>query len=113
VADAAWVADYNDAMSFLYLQQSATGSQNYGDYKNPAYDALLAKADNEPDAAIRADYMSQAEAVMLDDAPVVPIYFYVNKNLVSPKITGWVDNIVDRHRARYLCIPAAKSASAG
>ena len=45
VADAAWIADYNDAMSFLYLQQSSTGAQNYGDYKNPAFDALLAKAD--------------------------------------------------------------------
>lgn len=104
VADAAWIADYNDAMSFLYLQQSATGSQNYGDYKNPAYDALLAKADAEPDAARRADYLAEAERIMLDDAPVAPIYFYVNKNLVSPKITGFVDNIIDHHRARYWCV---------
>jgi oligopeptide transport system substrate-binding protein len=104
VADAAWVADYNDAMSFLYLQQSATGPQNYGDYKNPAYDALLAKADNEPDAAKRAQYLADAEEIMLEDAPVAPIYFYVNKNLVNPKVTGWVDNIIDHHRTRFLCV---------
>jgi oligopeptide transport system substrate-binding protein len=104
VADAGWVADYNDAMSFLYLQQSATGPQNYGDYKNPAYDALLAKADNEPDAAVRARYLAEAEKLMLEDAPVAPIYFFVNKNLVNPKITGWVDNIIDHHRTRYLCV---------
>jgi len=104
VADAAWVADYNDAMSFLYLNQSSTGPQNYSDYKSPAYDALLAKADNEPDVAKRAQFMADAEQVMLEDAPVAPIYFYVNKNLVNPKITGWVDNIIDHHRTRFLCV---------
>jgi oligopeptide transport system substrate-binding protein len=112
VGDAAWIADYNDAMSFLYLQQSATGPQNYGDYNNPAYDALLVKADNEPDAKVRAGYLAQAEQIMLDDAPVAPIYFYVNKNLVSPKITGFVDNIVDQHRARYWCVAGRGAAPA-
>lgn len=107
IADAAWVADYNDAMSFLYLQQSSTGPQNYGDYRNAAYDALLAKADNEPDAKKRAEFLGQAERIMLEDAPVAPVYFYVNKNLVSPNVTGWVDNIVDHHRTRFLCVKNA------
>lgn len=108
VADAAWIADYNDPMSFLYLHQSATGPQNYGDYKNPAFDALLAKADNEPDASRRAGYLAEAERIMLDDAPIAPTYFYVNKNLVNPRITGFVDNIVDHHRSRYLCTQGRK-----
>ncbi len=107
VADAAWIADYNDPMTFLYLQQSATGTQNYSDYANPAYDGLLAKADNEPDAVKRSAYLSAAEQIMLDDAPIVPIYFYVNKNLVSPRVTGWTDNITDWHRSRYLCFKDA------
>jgi oligopeptide transport system substrate-binding protein len=104
VADAAWVADFNDAMSFLYLQQSATGAQNYGDYKSPVYDGLLAAADNEPDVGRRAELLAQAEGVMLRDASVAPLYFLVNKSLVSPKVTGWVDNIVDHHRSRWLCV---------
>jgi oligopeptide transport system substrate-binding protein len=103
VADAAWIADYNDAMSFLGLQQSQTGAQNYGDYKNPAYDALLAKADEEPDAVKRGAYLSQAEAMMLADAPVAPVFFYITKNLVNPRVTGFVDNAIDIHRARYMC----------
>ena len=41
---------------------------------------------------------------MLDDAPVAPIFFYVSKNLVNPKITGYSDNIVDQHRMRYICV---------
>ena len=113
VADAAWVADYNDAMSFLYLHQSSTGPQNYGDYKDPHYDALLAKADNEPDAKKRAQYLAEAEHYMLEDAPVAPIYFFVNKNLVNPRITGFVDNIIDHHRTRYLCVKDAATRKAG
>lgn len=108
VADAAWVADYNDAMSFLYLMQSATGAQNYGDYRNPAYDALLLKADNEPDAARRASYLAEAERIILEDAAVVPTYFYINKNLVSPRIRGWKANLVDYHPTRFLCPAGAR-----
>ncbi|HEX5262250.1 MAG TPA: hypothetical protein VFW13_01905, partial [Phenylobacterium sp.] len=98
-----WFADFNDPVTFLGLLKSDTGAQNYGDYKNPAYDALLNKADNEPDAGQRARYLAQAEQMMLDDADVAPIDTGVNLNLVSPNITGWVDNDVDIHPIRYLC----------
>lgn len=113
VADAGWIADYDDAMSFLYLQQSQTGPQNYGDYANPQYDALLNKADHERDARLRAAYLARAETIMLRDAPVVPLVFAVNKNLVNPRVTGWVDNIVDWHRARYLCFRDAEARRGG
>ena len=109
---AGWIADFNDATNFLTLQQSQTGDQNYGDYNNPAFDRLLALADHEPDAQIRAGYLRQAEAIMLRDAPIVPISFSVNKNLVNPRITGWRDNIVDHHRSRWLCEPGAHPTAA-
>ncbi len=107
VATAAWIADYNDAMSFLYLQQSTTGAQNYGDYANPVFDGLLAQADNEPDIKKRAADLERAEAIMLRDAPITPLVYAVNTNLVNPRVTGFVDNIVDQHRTRYLCVKGA------
>ncbi|MDQ0463459.1 oligopeptide transport system substrate-binding protein [Caulobacter ginsengisoli] len=108
VADASWIGDYNDPMTFLYLQRSNTGAQNYGDYANPVYDALLTKADETPDPQARAAILGQAETLMLSDAPIVPIYYLINKNLVNPKVSGFVDNIVDQHRSRWLCAkPAA------
>jgi oligopeptide transport system substrate-binding protein len=100
---AGWIADYNDPMTYLALMRSDTGAQNYGDYKNPAYDALLDKADNEPDALVRAGYMARAEQMMLDDADVAPLVVGVNLNLVNPHITGWVDNDSDIHPIRDLC----------
>jgi oligopeptide transport system substrate-binding protein len=108
VADAAWIADYNDAMTFLYLLQSQTGANNYGDYNNPAYDKLLAMADNEPDAKKREGLLQQAELLMLSQDALMPTYFYNNKNLVSPRVTGFVDNIVDKHRTRYMCFKDVK-----
>jgi len=45
----------------------------------------------------------RAEQTMLDDEGMATLYFQVNRNLVNPRITGWVDNIVDHHRTRWLC----------
>ena len=104
VAWAAWVADYNDAMDFLYLTESSTGAQNYSDYNNPKYDALLHAADDEPDAKKRADEMRHAEQFMLADQAIAPLTYQTNTALLNPRITGWVDNIVDEHRTRYLCV---------
>lgn len=104
VADAAWIADFNDPTSFLDLQRSNYGPQNYSDYANPAYDALMARADMERDSTVRARYLAEAEHIMLEDAAIAPVYFMVNKNLVSPRVTGWEDNLLDHHRTRWLCV---------
>ena len=99
-----WYADFNDPVTFLGLLKSDTGAQNYGDYKNPAYDALLAKADQEPDAARRALILREADQRMMDDEGMAPIGYVVSRSLVSPKVTGWVDNSLNVHRARWLCV---------
>jgi len=104
VGTVAWIADYDDPTTFLGLMKSDTGPQNYGDYNNPAYDALLDKADNEPDGAKRAGYLAQAEQMMLDDSDVAPLLVGVNLNLVNPRISGWVDNSSDIHPIRDLCL---------
>jgi oligopeptide transport system substrate-binding protein len=64
---------------------------------------LLKAADNEPDAAKRTAYLAEAEQMILDDANIAPIDTGVNLNLVSPRITGWIDNDADVHPVRDLC----------
>jgi oligopeptide transport system substrate-binding protein len=107
-ADAAWIADFNDPMTFLNQLKSTTGQQNYSDYANPAYDALLDKADQEAEPIKRGVYLQQAEHIAMEDATIAPIFHYVSKSLVSPKLTGWVPNLADWHRSRYLCFKGAK-----
>lgn len=103
IADTGWVADYNDAYNFLYLLDSRTGPMNYGDYTNPAYDALLDQSAVERDTAKRSAILKQAEQMMLDDTAVMPMLTRVTQDIVSPKITGYADNAEDIHRTRYMC----------
>ena len=85
VAPVSWYADFNDPVTFLGLLKSDTGAQNYGDYKNPAYDTLLAQAEQEPDAARRARILARAEQTMLDDEGMVLIGFNVSRSLVNSR----------------------------
>ena len=108
MADAGWIADYNDPMTFLFLLKSNTGPQNISGYANRAYDALLDEADHEADLTRRGEALQQAERLAMEDAALVPIYHYVAKRLVSPKLTGWVSNLSDIHRTRYVCFAGRK-----
>jgi oligopeptide transport system substrate-binding protein len=100
----AWYADFDDPVTFLGLLKSDTGAQNYGDYKSPAYDALLDAADREADAGKRAELLRRAEQTMLDDEGMAPVGFAVSRSLVNPRVTGWADNPLNFHRARWLCV---------
>jgi oligopeptide transport system substrate-binding protein len=99
--DGGWIGDYNDARNYLYLLETRTGEQNYAGYSNPAFDALMQQADQERDAARRAEQMRQAEALMLADNPVIPVSIGTSRNLVDPRLAGWAGNIEDIHRARF------------
>lgn len=100
----AWIGDYNDANTFLELLKSDIGAQNAQGYRNPAYDALMKRAERTIDLPARARMMEEAERLALDDLPIIPIYHYVSKRLVKPWVSGWVDNIVDIHPSRYLSV---------
>jgi oligopeptide transport system substrate-binding protein len=99
---AGWIADYNDAQNYLFLAETSTKQQNYSRFSNPDYDRLMAQASLTADLAARAKLLEQAETILLREVPVLPLYFYVSKNLVSPKISGWVDNPFDVHNMRDL-----------
>ncbi|MGC3872672.1 peptide ABC transporter substrate-binding protein [Halomonas sp. GXIMD04776] len=101
VARAGWIADYNDAENFLTLLRSGVGN-NYGAYSNPEYDALLDKASTTLDAEEREKVLEQAEQLAMNDYALVPLLYYVSRNLVNPKLTGWEDNVSDDHPSRWI-----------
>ncbi len=88
---ASWLADYDDAYSFLQVLQSGFGI-NLPHYSNAEYDDLLARAASEVDAGRRRVLLQNAERIMIGDQPLIPLYFYVAKHLVSPQVRGWQDN---------------------
>jgi len=109
VGRAGWLLDYDDASNSLDLLKTGVmqdgemnWGNNYGRYSNPEFDKLMVDASNELDLVKRAELMHKAEATAMDQFAAIPIYWYVSKNVVSPKISGFEDNAKDVHRVRWL-----------
>lgn len=102
-----WNGDYNDAYSFLSILESDNPSNVFA-YSNEKYDELLASAARQTDAYKRRVFMEEAEALMLADHPMIPVYFYVGEHMVSPRVQGWQDNILDYHYSQHLRIDESR-----
>lgn len=96
---AGWIGDYNDAFTFSQLRYSKN-EMNHSGYASPAYDALLERAAMEADPGQRARIMEEAERLLLEDMPIIPVYFYVSKHLVKPWVGGRQPNIMDHHHLK-------------
>jgi oligopeptide transport system substrate-binding protein len=103
VSRAAWVGDYPDPNTFLNMWITGGGNNQTG-WGNARYDELIKLAQNEPDEAQRNQYYHQAEQLLLDEMPVLPIYFYVSTSMVKPYVRGYYTNFHDVHPLKYLWI---------
>ncbi len=101
IARAGWIGDYLDPNSFLDLWVTGGGNNRTG-WENPAYDALIAEAARTPDPDARREVFQQAEALLLAEAPILPLYFYRSKSLIHPAVRGWHPNLLDRHPPKHL-----------
>jgi oligopeptide transport system substrate-binding protein len=104
VARAGWLADYPDAQNFLALGRSDNAALNYSHWSNKQYDALLAGAEDARDPKARAELLTKAEAILLEEAPLAPLMYPQSKNLVSKRVGGWRANALDRHLTRWLTL---------
>ncbi|CAH6635644.1 ABC transporter substrate-binding protein [Pseudocitrobacter vendiensis] len=84
----AWIADYDDATTFLNNYRTGD-SGNTSRYSNPAYDDALVNAAKAPDIAARGRYYQQAEDLLAQDVPSIPVYHYVRSHLVKPWVGGF------------------------
>jgi oligopeptide transport system substrate-binding protein len=89
-----WIADYNDAYSFLQVMRGGFGI-NLPRYQSDEYDRLLDVAGSTIDPGERAAMLEAAEQQMLADAPLIPLFFYVSKHLVAGRVHGWYDNVMN------------------
>lgn len=99
VFQAGWISDYADPYSFLELFKTGQHQNDYG-YSNELYDSLLGQIADERIPARRRRLMYEAERVLLEDMPFIPMYAYVTKRLVNPRLKGWENNIMDHHYSK-------------
>ncbi|WP_143314567.1 peptide ABC transporter substrate-binding protein [Clostridium sp. HBUAS56017] len=85
IARHGWSADYADPMSFLDMWMTG-GGNNDAKFANPKYDELIKKAQLETDAKTRAQHMREAENILMEEMPIVPIYYYTFVKGIDPKV---------------------------
>ncbi|MGB5292335.1 MAG: peptide ABC transporter substrate-binding protein [Lysobacterales bacterium] len=108
VFQAGWISDYADAYSFLNLFRSGHGRNDYG-YSNNLYDALLDEVAAERIPSIRRRLMFETERLLLADVPFIPLYTYVTKRMVNPRLKGWQSNVMDHHYSKDMYFLKAAS----
>jgi oligopeptide transport system substrate-binding protein len=99
VFQADWNSDYADPYGFLEMFGSGHLSNYYG-YSNAMFDSLLQEIASERIPARRRRLMFEAERVLLEDMPFIPVYTYVTKRLVSRQLRGWESNVMDHHYSK-------------
>jgi oligopeptide transport system substrate-binding protein len=87
VARNGWIADYNDPITMLDMWVTGGGNNNVF-FSNEEYDSLIAKAKATSDPEERMEAMHAAEAILMDEMGVGPIYFYTNRHMLSPNVEG-------------------------
>ena len=100
LAYGAWYADYLDPQDFLSLLFRSDAPENETGYSNPAFDALCAQADGEPDQAKRRSLYAKADSILVDDIPWVPIAYGRDVELDKPYVSGIQDALMS-HLPHY------------
>lgn len=96
-----WYPPNDDPYSFLGIVETGNPA-NYSGYSNPKYDAMLSEANATTDPAQRFLMLNKAEAVVLADQPVVPVFFYVRRFLVKSYVSGFEENPRGLNLSRWI-----------
>lgn len=103
VARSSTFAVFDDPYAFLQKFETDSTDNRPG-YKNAEYDQLLSRANSERDPQARTQLLLDAEAMLLGDQPVVPIYWYIGKVLVAERVKGWIDAPLGTPMTRWLSL---------
>lgn len=87
IARGAWSADYADPMTFIDMWESTSPSNEIG-YNNPNYDKLVASAKAETDAKKRFEMMHKAEDILMEDMPIIPLYYSTYTKGIKDYVKG-------------------------
>ncbi len=98
-----WIGDYNDPSTFADLMTSQSGNNDTG-WKNPSYDKLIDSAARERTETTRYTLLQQAEKLLLDEAPIAPVFFGTRTYLLRPEVKGWAPTLLGIHRYQTISL---------
>lgn len=100
ISRSGWMGDYPDAATFLELFTSTSGNNHTG-FKNKDYDRYFVASSAESNAGKRRLLLQKAEAVLLEEVPIAPMFYYTNFSFIRPEVQGFPPNLVDRPYVKY------------
>lgn len=104
IARNGWIADYNDATSFLALIECGNDQNDNGNC-NEAAEKLIEKGNQSQDPAERKQLLTEATKMIMDDYPMLPLLQYTVPRLVKSYVGGYsAKNALDRFRSKDLYI---------
>jgi oligopeptide transport system substrate-binding protein len=89
-----WIADYPDPHVFLEIFETGNGN-NDTLWSNPEYDRLLHEALSARDDPTRYEIYQKMDAILVDECPVIPIFYFTRPYLMSTKVKGYSPNLMD------------------
>lgn len=101
IAIAGWIADYPDPLNFLETNMTGNGN-NWTGWSHPAYDRLLDTANATADTAARFELLQQAEAILMQELPAIPLHYDTQTYLLHPGVRGWTPAPLQIRHYQYI-----------
>jgi oligopeptide transport system substrate-binding protein len=101
ISRAGWIGDYEDPNTFLDLFRPNRGNNKTG-WENAEYDKYVDLANKTMDQDERYRLLNKAEAIIMDELPILPVYTYVKDYQLSPDVKGYYPNYLDHHHPKYI-----------
>ena len=101
ISRAGWIGDYEDPNTFLDLMRPNRGNNKTG-WENMDFDALVEEANTINDQDKRYELLNEAEKILIDNMPIIPLYTYVRVYQLSPDVKGFNPHILDHHHPKFI-----------
>ena len=101
ISRAGWIGDYEDPNTFLDLMRPNRGNNKTG-WENMDFDALVEEANTINDQEKRYELLNEAEKILIDNMPIIPLYTYVRVYQLSPDVKGFNPHILDHHHPKFI-----------
>ena len=101
ISRAGWIGDYEDPNTFLDIMRTGRGNNRTG-WSNPEVDELVGRANATTNQEERYRLLGEAEKILIDELPIIPIYTYVRSYQLSPDVKGYFPNYLDHHHPKTL-----------
>lgn len=94
ISRSAWIGDYLDPMTFLSMWVK-DGGNNLSGWSNPEYDQRLKESMEVGNIEERFALLKLAETLLMEEMPVIPIYWYERSALIDPRLGGFRESLLE------------------